>query len=343
MSNEQQGSGRARRVTIFDVAAASGVSRGTISRYLNGNGYVSEAARQAIKDAVEEVGYVPNMAARSLATRQTKNIAFVVHESHNMFYNDPNLGGMLTAANRVLSDADFQLVILILDSEQTLGRIATHLRGGYVDGAILVSVRAEDPLLGIVQELGIPAAMAGRPAGQSSVPWVDVDNAAAARDISARLLGTGRKRIAMIEGPEAMRAAQERLVGFTAALGAGFDANLVIPTPDWGHESGFAAMQELLHRDPSIDGVFAACDALAIGAMDALREAGKSIPDDVGVVGFDDSLWAKRSFPGLSTVQQPVEEMGARMASMVLRQLNGEDLSHVHEIVPTSIVWRDSA
>ena len=339
----QQNSGRARRVTIFDVAAASGVSRGTISRYLNGNGYVSEAARQAIKDAVEEVGYVPNMAARSLATRQTKNIAFVVHESHNMFYNDPNLGGMLTAANRVLSEADFQLVILILDTEQTLSRIAAHLRGGYVDGAILVSVRAEDPLLRIVQELGIPAAMAGRPSGASSVPWVDVDNVEAARGICARLVGTGRKRIAMIEGPEAMRAARERLAGFTTALGPDFDANLVIPTPDWGHESGFAAMRELLRREPGIDGVFAACDAIAIGAMDALREAGKSVPGDVGVVGFDDSLWAKRSFPGLSTVRQPVEEMGALMASLVLRQLKGEDLSHAHEIVPTSIVWRDSA
>ena len=195
----------------------------------------------------------------------------------------------------------------------------------------------------IVQYLGLPAAMAGRPAGASSIPWVDVDNVEAARGICARLVGTGRKRIAMIEGPEAMRAARERLAGFTSALGADFDANLVIPTPDWGHEAGFAAMRELLRRDPDIDGVFAACDALAIGAMDALREAGKSVPCDVGVVGFDDSLWAKRAFPGLSTVRQPVEEMGAIMASLVLRQLKGEDLRHAHEIVPTSIVWRDSA
>lgn len=342
-SGGQQGVARPRRVTIFDVAAASGVSRGTISRYLNGNGYVSEAARQAIKNAVEEVGYVPNTAARSLATRQTKNIAFVVHESHNMFYSDPNLGGMLTAANRVLSAADFQLVILILDTEQTLSRIAGHLRGGYVDGAILVSVRADDPLLRIVQELGIPAVMAGRPAGASGVPWVDVDNVAAAKNISARLVATGRKRIAMIGGPSTMLAAQRRLEGFTAALGSDFDVNLVATTPDWGYESGFDAMQELLRREPGVDGVFAACDAIAIGAMDALREAGKSVPYDVGVVGFDDSLWAKRSLPGLSTVQQPVEEMGARMASMVLRQLQGEDLSDAHEIIPTTIVWRDSA
>ena len=102
-------------------------------------------------------------------------------------------------------------------------------------------------------------------------------------------------------------------------------------------------MAELLRRDPEIDGVFAACDALAIGAMDVLRESGRSIPGDVGVVGFDDSLWAQRSFPALSTVRQSIDEIGARMATLVLRQITGEVLSGSQEMVPTSTVWRDSA
>lgn len=343
MDNLQPSGVRGGRATIFDVAAASGISRGTISRYLNDKGYVSVASREAIAEAIARVGYVPNNAARSLASRKTKSVAFVVHESHNMFHDDPNLGGMLAAANRVLSDADFQLVILIVDSEQSMSRIADLLRGGYADGAILVSVRADDPLLTIVQSLGLPAAMVGRPTGTNSVPWVDVDNKMAAFEISARLAGTGRKRIAMISGPSDMRAARERLSGFQLAMGDSFDPDIVIPTVDWSHQSGVVAMTELLRRDPHIDGVFAACDAIAIGAMDVLRESGRAIPTDVGVVGYDDSLWAKRSFPGLSTVAQPVEELGARMAALVLRQIAGETLGGTHELVPTSIVWRESA
>ncbi|MEO6530142.1 MAG: LacI family DNA-binding transcriptional regulator [Specibacter sp.] len=343
MANVHQSGSRSKRATIFDVVAASGISRGTISRYLNGSGYVSEASRQAIGDAIAQVGYVPNSAARSLASRRTKSVAFVVHESHNLFYDDPNLGGMLAAANRVLSDADFQLVIMIVDTEQSMIRIGDLLRGGYVDGAILVSVRADDPLLNIVQSLGLPAAMAGRPDGPSTVPWVDVDNYAAAGEICSRLVGTGRKRIAMIGGPADMRSARERLAGFQEALGESFDPALVVSAPGWSHQSGIEAMAELLRRDPEIDGVFAACDALAIGAMDVLRESGRSIPGDVGVVGFDDSLWAQRSFPALSTVRQSIDEIGARMATLVLRQITGEVLSGSQEMVPTSTVWRDSA
>lgn len=343
MANVQQPGTRGKRATIFDVVAASGISRGTISRYLNGSGYVSHASRQAIGNAIAQVGYVPNSAARSLASQRTKSVAFVVHESHNLFHDDPNLGNMLAAANRVLSDADFQLVILIVDTEQSMIRIGELLRGGFVDGAILVSVRADDPLLNIVQSLGLPAAMAGRPDGTSTVPWVDVDNHASARDICSRLAGTGRKRIAMIGGPVDMRAARERLAGFQQALGDSFNPSRVVSAPDWSHQSGIAAMTELLRRDSEIDGVFAACDALAIGAMDVLRESGRSMPGDVGVVGYDDSLWARRSLPALSTVRQSADEMGARMATLVLRQIRGEILKGSQELVPTSIIWRGSA
>lgn len=334
---------RFRRATIHDVARESGVSRGTVSRFLNASGYVSDTSRSAIENAIKAVGYSPSSVARSLAKRRTGNVAFVVRESHEMFFNDPNLGGMLSGANRVISTAGMQMVILIVDSDEAVDRLGAHLRGGYADGAILVSVRADDPLLTTVEDIDLPAAMAGHPPQASRVPWVDVDNASGARAIAARLLETGRSHVAMIQGPQAMLATRERLDGFRVALGDRFDPALVVPTSDWSYQSGFDAMAALLDDHPEIDGVFGGCDAIAIGAMDALRSRGKTVPDDVGVVGYDDSPWARRSLPGLSTVHQPVAAMGAAMATLVLRQLGGEDLSNTHEILPTSIVWRDSA
>ena len=338
-----QSNGRPRRPTVFDVAKTAGVSRGTVSRYVNGKPYVSETAKKSIEAAIREVGYAPNSAALSLVRQRSGNIAFIVHESHDMFFEDPNLTRMVIGANRVLSENDVQLILLIIDSDRAIRRIANSLRGGYVDGAILASVRSEDPLLTIVNDLRLPAALAGHPNVESSVPYVDVDNERGAEEITRRLVATGRRRVAMIMGPTDMPLTGARLAGFRAALGHEFDESLVIPTADWSHASGVAAMGELLHRSPDIDGVFGACDAIAIGAIDTLRAAGRSVPGDVGVVGFDDSPWATRSVPHLSTVSRSSGELGARMADMVLRQLNGEDLSNAFEVLPTRIAWRDSA
>lgn len=333
----------ARRATVFDVESVSGVSRGTISRYLNGSGYVSKSSAQAIADAIASVGYVPNNAARTLASKSTKTVAFIVNESHTLFYEDPNVAGMLTAANRVLSEADFQQVILIVDSQQSLRRITTHLRGGYVDGAILVSAKAKDALVDVVNELRIPAAMAGRAANDIAIPWVDVNNHEAAKTITERLMATNRQKLAMIQGPVDMLAARERLSGFREALGKRFAPELVVPTPDWSTASGSTAMEAILRRDAAVDGVFCASDALAIGALEVLRQAGKKVPVDVGVVGFDDSILAHNAVPQLSTVRQPVDELGAEMATLVLRQIAGENLSGSGKLLPTTVIWRDSA
>lgn len=334
---------RRRRATIHDVARESGVSRGTVSRVLNNNGYVSGAARAAVEEAIASVGYAPNSAARSLVSQRTGNVAYVVHESQEMFFNDPNLGRILTAANQVISRAGMQLVILLVDSDTAVERLGVHLRGGFVDGAILVSVRADDFLIKIVESLGLPAAMAGHPPNRSSIPWVDVDNIAGAREITLRLMDTGRSRVAMIQGPAEMRASHERLQGFQGALGDRFDSDLVVPTTDWSYQSGFSAMHTLLDRHPDVDGVFGGCDAIAVGAMDAFRSRGRDVPDDAGVVGFDDGPFARQSLPELSTVQQPFTDIGTAMATMVLRQLQGAELSNTHQILPTSVIWRESA
>ena len=135
----------------------------------------------------------------------------------------------------------------------------------------------------------------------------------------------------------------DRLAGFRSAIGDRFDERLVVDYPLYSRETGVAGMKELLAREPDIDGVFAASDAIAAGAIDVLRQAGRSIPGDVGIVGFDDSEWAQRCHPLLSTVRQPADLLGRQAASIVLDLVNGIRPEQTGTLLPTEIVWRDSA
>lgn len=334
---------RPRRATIHDVAAVSGMSHGTVSRVLNAERYVSDEARTAVEAAIKQVGYVRNTAARNLKTQRSHAIGLIVHEPHSLFLEDPNIGAILLGTNQILSEADYQLVSLVIDSDRDSGRVAEYLRGGFVDGVIIISARSGDPIARAVAKIGIPAAFVGHPHDIEGIQYVGIDNAAAARAITERLAATGRRRIGMIASALDRDSGQDRLAGFRAALGKRFDPSLVVEYPLYAYGSGKDGMRELLDRAPDIDGVFAASDAIAAGALDALRAAGRRVPEDVGVVGFDDSSWALRCQPPLSTVRQPADELGRAAAKRVLAQLRGEELDGLGTMLETSIVWRESA
>jgi DNA-binding LacI/PurR family transcriptional regulator len=334
---------RPRRATIFDVAAEAHVSRGTVSRMLNEEPYVSDAAREAIEKAIAKVGYVRNMAARNLATQRSKAIALIVHEPHSVFLEDPNIGAILLGTNERLSEADYQLVCLIIGSDRDSSRIADYLRGGFVDGAVIVSAREDDPITDAIAHIGLPAVFVGHPFSAAGMPYVGIDNRSAAHDITRELRATGRTRIGMIAAALDRDSGSERLAGFRDAMGDDFDETLVVDFPLYSHRSGVEGMTELLARAGDIDGVFAASDAVAAGAMDVLRAHGRSVPGDVGIVGFDDSNWAVRCQPPLSTVHQPADLLGREAASMVLELVNGMTPETQGRILPTEIVLRGSA
>ncbi len=335
---------RPKRATIFDVAAEAGVSRGTVSRVLNGEPYVSESARQAIEAAIAKVGYVRNTAARNLARQASGAIALIVHEPNSVFVDDPNIGNILLGTNGALSAADYQLVTLVIETERDSERVSGYLGGGFVDGAIIVSAREGDPISRAIADLRLPAVMIGRPDNQPRLPWVGIDNRGAAREIAERLAASGRQRIGMIAAGLDRDSGRDRLAGFQDALGDAFDASLVSRQPFYTFDAGVAGMTELLEREPELDGVFAASDAVAAGAIDVLRARGRRVPDDVGVVGFDDSAWALRCQPLLSTVRQPAALLGARAAELVLAQIaSGDTGDEGGVMLETEVVWRASA
>ena len=334
-------SAQPRRSTVHDVAHAAGVSRGTVSRVLNG-GYVSEVAREAVERAIRAVGYVPNNAARTLVRQRTQAVGFIVHEPHSLFLEDPNIGGIMLGTNATLSEADYQMVCLVVDSRRDTDRVARYLSGGFVDGVVIVSARREDPITDVVERLALPAAFVGHPPGISAA-WVGVDNRGAARELTNRFRASGRRRIGMIAAALDRDSGSDRLAGFREAMGEDFDPTLVEEIALYSYADGVVGMTRLLERVPDIEGVFAASDAVAAGAIEAIKASGRQVPGDIGVVGFDDSTWARRTVPALSTVHQPAEGLGRAAATAVLAQLAGESFSDSGQLLPTPIVWRESA
>ncbi|MFF0435307.1 LacI family DNA-binding transcriptional regulator [Streptomyces sp. NPDC004327] len=319
-------SGRHRgRPTLEEVAARAGVGRGTVSRVINGSPRVSEQAREAVQRAVEELGYVPNLAARALAGNRTDAVALVVPEAESRLFAEPYFLDLIRGVSAELGDADKQLLLTLVRTERERQRFEQYLAARRVDGVLLASVHADDPLPDRVRELGLPVVLGGRRGPDESAAFVDSDNEGAGRAAVAHLAARGRRRIATITGPLDMYVARARLDGYRAGIAAAGLApdELLVATGDFTEEGGRRAMRELIDRAPGLDAVFAASDVMAAGARGVLREAGRRIPDDVALVGVDDSAVARLMDPPLTSVRQPIEEMGRTMARMLLRAIAG--------------------
>ncbi|GAB2824696.1 LacI family DNA-binding transcriptional regulator [Actinoallomurus bryophytorum] len=328
-----------RRPTLEAVAARAGVSRATVSRVVNGATNVKPGVRAAVIQAVEELGYIPNSAARSLVTQRTDSIALVVSEPPSrVFSDDPFFSAAIRAVSQELEAADRQVLLMLASSPAGHARVERYVAGGHVDGVILLSMHGADPLPATLGRSRVPMVSHGRPVSSLPVPYCDCDNHGGARDAVEHLIGLGRRRIATIGGPPDMTAAQDRLDGYRAALADAGRAPLVA-TGDFTRESGAAAMRLLLAEDPGIDAVFAASDLMAIGALGALRSAGRRVPDDVAVAGFDDIGLARFSEPPLTTVRQPVVEVAACIVQMLL----AADPPTEPVILPTKLIVRESA
>ncbi|MGW7411330.1 LacI family DNA-binding transcriptional regulator [Streptomyces sp. NPDC054863] len=313
----------AGRPTLEEVAARAGVGRGTVSRVVNGSPRVSERTRAAVEAAVAELGYVPNRAARALAANRTDAIALVVPEAEHRFFVEPYFSDILRGVGAALADTEMQLLLTIVGNDRERGRLANYLAGHRVDGVLVVSLSADDPLPDLLTELGIPAVISGRRSADEPLPWVDADNVSGARQAVAHLAARGRRRIAAITGRLDIYGAQCRLTGYRDGLaeaGLPLDESLVVPG-DFTEESGRAAMETLLTRVPAPDAVFVASDVMASGARQVLRARGVRVPEDIALVGFDDSSIARHMDPPLTSVRQPIEEMGRVMAQTLLAEI----------------------
>lgn len=328
--------------TLEQVAALAGVSRATVSRVVNGSPKVLPDTVAAVEQAIGQLGYVPNRAARALVTRRTDSVALVMPEPDSRVFSDPFFAGILRGVSRTLAPTSSQLVLLIEPAEGDDQRLLRYLRGGHVDGAIIVSHHGRDNVLQDLAQLPLPIVFSARPIGvEVPVASVDVDNVAGARTAVEYLLSKGRKRIGIIAGPLDMTAGLDRLTGYQeVAAEAGFDEAVVFG--DFTAEGGEQATIQLLDEHPELDGIFVANDLMATATLRVLSQRGRRVPDDVSVVGFDDSVVATTTTPQLTTVRQPVEKLGSRLAELLLAKIGGADLTSP-EIYGTELVVRGSA
>jgi len=336
------------RPTLEEVAARAGVGRGTVSRVINGSPRVSDATRAAVEAAVAELGYVPNTAARALAANRTDAIALVVPEPETRFFSEPYFSDILRGVGAELSDTEMQLLLIFAGSDRERKRLAQYLAAHRVDGVLLVSVHADDPLPDLLSQLEIPSVISGPRSAAETLPSVDSDNYGGGRSATEHLLSRGREHIAHITGLSDVYGAQRRVDGYRDAMEDAGREPLIEPG-DFTEESGYRATQRLLSRSPLLDAVFAGSDVMAAGARQALREAGRRTPEDVALVGYDDSAIARHMDPPLTSVRQPIEEMGRRMIDLLLSEIAdrrpavSRGLERRQVVLATELVHRTSS
>jgi LacI family transcriptional regulator len=338
------GSGTPRRArpTIYDVARLAGVSTATVSRALNGTGQIAASTRAAVEAAVEQLGYRPNTIARSLVTKTTQTIAFLLPDITNPFY-----ASLVSGIQQLALERDYTMLLCTTEGdpereEQYLNLLrAKQVDGALVDGLVLPA----DRIARLVDE-GFPIVCLDRDIDSTSIPLVQVDNRLGGRIATEHLTSLGHRSIAHVSGAEGLRISDERVAGYRSALAAAG----VVDDPRFvarGHftvEGGYEATQLLLDSELALTAVFAGNDLSAIGAINAIVERGLRVPDDVSVVGFDDLRLSAFTTPPLTTVHQPAVEIAQRAMEILIqlsRGRRGDTMRHLLE--PRLVVRKSTA
>ena len=333
------------RPTLADVARAAGVSSATASRVLSGFPGVSPEKRRQVEAATAALGYERQRAARTTAQPRTRSIAFVICEEGLRLFSDPYFARIVVGASREVTAAGMQLVLLPVPSTKDCQMPAMHyLSAGHVDGALFVSMHGRSPL--DLDHIGIPVVIGGRPINgdDGRVSYVDADNRGGAAQAVRHLIDSGRSVVATVAGPRDMTVGLDRLAGYRRVMADAerSDHGLVF-FGDFGQASGEHATTRLLERRPDVDAIFTASDLMAVGVLRALRRAGRRVPDDVAVIGFDDLPIGRHTDPPLTTVRQPIEEMGARMTRELIGLIVGGPSAPRRVVLDTELVLRASA
>lgn len=330
-----------RPPTLEEVAQRAGVSTGTVSRVINNARHVSDKAKNAVQSAIAELGYVPNTAARSLATQRRGAVVLAISSDDPALFANLFFAEAVTGVNAALEETDLHLMLVLAASARGRERFAKILQSRSADGVMLLALKENDPLSKLAEDSGLPTVHGGRSLDRTPQWYVDADNRGGARTAVEHLIATGHRTIATITGELNTHAGQARYLGFREAVVLAGLGDQRVAHGDFSESSGAAGMKLLLDDHPDLDAVFAASDSMAAGALGVLRDNGKRVPEDVAVIGFNDVATAAHTQPALTTVRQPIEALGREMTRMLLRLLNNEQPTSL--ILPTELVLRDSA
>ncbi|HEY64758.1 MAG TPA: LacI family transcriptional regulator [Caldilineae bacterium] len=339
-------SGRNVSPTIVDVAREAGVSVSTVSRVLNNKPDVAQATREAVRAAIRRLGYVANPSARRLAGGRTGIIGLVVPD-----FITPYAMEIARGVGEAVREASYDLILYSAGQgrENHRGEEREHawlniLSRGLVDGLLLVLPRSSGEALISLAHRGFPVVLIDHRGIDTDLPSVVATNREGALEATRYLLSLGHRRIGFITGLLNYHAGADRLAGYREALaqaGVPYDPSLVIEG-NFRRQSGYEAALALMRLPDPPTAIFASNDESALGALDALRDLGLRVPDDVSLVGFDDISAAAETRPPLTTVRQPLMEMGYQAVQLILAMLNGRSDVMQQIQLPTRLIVRGS-
>ena len=331
----------APRATYAEIAKTAAVSEATVSRVLNGDENVHPDRIKAVNSAVKKLGYKKHRAASALASGRTGLIAVVIDDDLSIF-GDPFWATVTSGISRVLMENELQTLLMVTPLESVDGPVAHYLMGGEVDGAIFFQLH-KDALIKRLRKQNLPIVITGTPHSRSDFPFVDTDSFGGALAATKHLFSRGCKQVGIITGDIDTTAGAARLDGYSQAYreSGHVPSKKLIAAGDWSMESGRAAMARLLEKSEGVDGVFASNDLMAVGAMAAIEEAGLRVPEDIKIIGFDDSVVAQTARPALTSVRQDIVALGEAAAELMIAQLRGEEV--VPRILKSELVIRETA
>jgi len=326
--------------TLEEIARLARTSRSTVSRVINVDPNVREATRQRVLDVIQRLNYKPNQAARSLAGGRTHVLGLVIPTGVASVFTDPYIPTLIRGISTTCQEHDYSVMLWLAEAEYERRTVIQVLQNGFIDGIIVSSMPINEKMIEALMASPLPFILVGRSPQHPELNFVDVENQAGARQAVHHLLGLGRRRIACLSGPLNTIVGIDRHTGYRDALSAyGIPVDpALIREGDFSEEDGYRLTRCLLPHQP--DAIFAASDAMALGALRLLHEMGISIPQQIAVVGFDDMPFAARSQPPLTTIRQPIQQTGALAAENLIKCI--EDSQPRQIVLPTELIIRTS-
>lgn len=326
-----------RVVTSRDVAEAAGVSQSTVSRAFSDQSKLSLKTRNRVLSVAEKLGYHPNALARSLISARSGLIGIVKRQHNNVMFTE-----LLSEITEQLQNTDYQVVYYEINEHQTIDEIVARIMQYRMDGIILLSTTLSSKITDSCKQMGIPVLQMQRYTSNVKTNLVLPDNQGGTAMITDHLLDEGYKHFAYISGELASSSNMDRQAGFIYSLEErGYGLPIIAPG-DYTYQSGYEAMKRLVPVIQTPCGVLCANDQMALGAIDAIRETDLSIPEDVGIVGYDDNFMASWPPYELTSMRQPIKEMARRGVEILLNNIDDPTLEPVTVSYPFEIVKRRS-
>ncbi|MDR1211123.1 MAG: LacI family transcriptional regulator, partial [Spirochaetaceae bacterium] len=325
-------------ISITDIAKKAGVSSSMVSRVLNGKRYVNPEKREQILKLIRQTGYVPNRSARSIAMERSFTIAIVIPDTFNMFQRQ-----LFSIIERHLVSFGYHIIFFLVKWGVTSEKeCLTRLMGEKLDGVIMLHEVKLPEFYKYLESIKLP--VISTMCNYNKIPTIKVDDKQAAYEGMEHLIGLGHRGIAMICG-NGFSFGAKRAEGYFKALsehGIARDENRLVYVPQYTPEAGMYGMRELLLRSRDFSAVFACSDELALGAMRTLQDENYRIPQDISLIGFDDIDTSSYLFPRLTTIRQPIQEIGEQSALYLHRIINGQDSRDLEQIIPHRLIVRES-